>query len=304
MNKFAIAALTAFSLTAFGSSCELIINQEAFVKQHLGVMSVSQSSTNSMWLDQSSGDKTQVLNTNDLFEFNDSYGSRYVRLNGKAFNHTGTGQTFIYDLAYGFNVSIPPGSYNVISYKNNSKPMFGRNLTTVGDSITWWQHGRKLRCLMRDNGLMFDFSGSQTDIYGFGHDGAGGNTTQNILDRMQSIPVSDAYYVLAGTNDRITPQETFDNLVEISQQLKSKNQCARIYIATLLPRVGEFNQRNQQINALIKSYQGWCAGCSVIDIGGYLYTQTNWVSLMMPDGLHPTEQGYNVIASYLAPRLL
>lgn len=282
------------------SSCEMLVNQPAYVKENLGTMNLSSTGTNYIWLSKSTGDKTAVFNTDDLYEVTDTVGSRYFRLNGKAFNHTGSGQTFIYDLAYAFGVQPPNGNYTVKSYITERKLIFGRTLDTIGDSITWWQQGRFLRCLMRDSGLMYDFRGGHYDVFGFGHDGLGGNTSQNVLDRMGDIPVEDAYFLLIGTNDRIDPQDTVNNIKEIVLKLKTKNPCSKVYFSTLLPRVDEYNTRNQAVNVLLRALLPICDQCILIDTGNYFYGLTNWQNYLA-DGLHPTYAGYQKIAAYLAP---
>ena len=299
-NSLASVVLLLATQSLNATSCEMVINQEAFLKQDLGMVSLSSVGSNFIWFSPSSGDKTQELNTNDLYEVTDYVGSRYFRLNGKAYNHTGSGQTFIYDLAYGFGVQPPAGNYRLKSYSTERKLIYGRTLDTIGDSITWWQQGRFFRCLMRDAGLMYDFRGSHYDVFGFGHDGLGGNTSQNVLDRMNEIPVQDAYFLLIGTNDRIEPQETVNNIIQIVLQLKEKSPCAKVYFSTLLPRNDGFNARNQSINSLLRALPAVCDKCKLIDTGNYFYTLPSWQSYLA-DGLHPTYIGYQKIASYVTP---
>ena len=302
--RFLFLLMVCFNSLYAASSCELLVNQLTTVKANLGSMTIASDGANFIWLSSTTGDKTSIFNYDDLFEFHNSVGSWYFRLNGKAFNHNGAGQTFLYEGAWAFNMVPPNGTYTITSHYSPRKPIFGRTIDTIGDSITWWTYGRFLRCYMRDQGLMYDFKGSHTDIFGFQHDGDGGNTTQNVLDRMESIPSSDAYFVLIGTNDRINPEETFDNIVTISELLKQKNPCARIYISTLLPRNDSYNTRNQEINNYLRDYSQWCSGCTLIDLGAYFYGLSNWASYLMADGLHPNDAGYQKIALYLAPRLL
>lgn len=296
-----LLALCIFTSNCYATACELLITPPAYVKTDYGMITLSATGSNYIWLSPAMGDKTAIFNYNDLYEVTDSVGSRYFRLNGRVFNHTGTGQTFIYDLAYGFGVQPPAGTYRLKSYSNVRPQVFGRTIDTIGDSITWWTYGRFLRCYMRNQGLMYDFKGSHTDIFGFQNDGEGGNKTTDVLSRMGSIPVSDAYFVLIGTNDRITPEETFDNIVLIADQLKSKNPCSKVYISTLLPRNDSFNSRNQEVNTFLRGYTSWCAGCVLIDLGAYFYGLPNWATYLMADGLHPNDAGYQKIAAYLAP---
>lgn len=284
---------------AYASSCQLTISPPAHVKENLGMVTISASGKNDMWFSSGSGDKTPVLNFNDLYEVTDSAGSRYFRLNGKAYNHTGSAQTYIYDLAYGFGVKPPPGYYLLKSYSNKHPAVFGRTITTIGDSITWWQNGRYLRCMMRDAGLKYDFAGNNFDIFGFQHDGNGGYNTDNVLSKMPSIKVSDAYFLLIGTNDRIESSQTVANIIEITEQLHQKNPYAKIYVSTILPRNDDRNGIVQDINTSLRNYDAWCNNCKLIDLGGYFYRLINWPDYLMPDALHPNYNGQILIANYI-----
>ena len=190
------------------------------------------------------------------------------------------------------------GIYLVIKEATSRKKIFKKSMDTIGDSITWWSKGRFFRCLMRDNGLLYDFVGSHTDIFGFGHDGEGGNTSAEVLGRLDSIPYADSYFLLIGTNDRITAQKTIDHIVEIAKKLGAKHNSS-VYISTLLPRADKYNQRNQEINEMLISYGVICSKCHVIDLGGAFYALPNWQSYLA-DGLHPSLKGYIVLAKLVA----
>lgn len=287
------------------SSCQLLINGPNYLDHSIGSIKFATFNSSFIWLDASMGDRTASFNTNMDYEVVTGAGSYYFRLNGEAYNPTGTNQTYIYDLAWAFNM-VPPaaGTYVVNAYNSTQNPVFYRYIDTIGDSITWWQQGRFFRCLMRDSGLHYDFKGTQTDVFGFNHDGEGGDTTTDVLARMASIPVSDAYFVLIGTNDHTTAAATATNIATISTQLSVKNPCAKIYISTLLPRNDTYNTLNQSINALLLSHGSFCNNCTVIDTGGYLYSQSNWATYLDAGGIHPTYAGYQLLAAYLAPLLI
>ncbi len=270
-----------------------------YVKKDFGLINISATTVLDIWLSPSDGDKTLIFSYNDLYEVTDSIHSYYFRLNGRAYNHLFTEQTYLYDLAYGFQTQPPPGLYNLKSYSNTKAPIFGRTIDTVGDSITWWHWGRYLRCLMRDKGLRYDFNGNNTDVFGLNHDGNGGDKTTDVLAKMPSIPVSDAYFVLIGTNDKTTDMQVFNNIVEISQKLHEKNSQAKIYISTLLPRRDHFNTLNQSVNNKLRSFNGWCSKCMLIDLGGKSFETADWTSYLTPDGLHPNYSGYQFIADYI-----
>jgi len=176
-------------------------------------------------------------------------------------------------------------------------PAYNKTLDTVGDSITWWQHGEKFRCIMLDKGLEFDFVGSFVDAYGYYHDGHGGDTTSTVLSRMESIPISDNYFVLIGTNDHISPRITVNNILLISERLSMKSARSRVFISTLLPKKDAFSSISTQINELLRT-STFCPQCELVDLGMYVESLPQWETLFT-DGIHPNADGYNVMTDYL-----
>lgn len=307
MNKFIVFIILYFlSLNSFcTSSCQLLINAPNYYQSTLGAIKFSTFNANYIWLDSSMGNKVAAFNTNQDYEVVTGAGSYYFRLNGEAYNPTGTNQTYIYDLAWAFNM-VPPtaGTYVVNAYNSTQAPVYFRYLVTVGDSISWWQYGRFLRCLMRDSGLHYDFSGQFTDVFGFNHDAHGGDSTTDLMARINTIPVADAYFLLIGTNDHTNAATTADNIISIAQSLRAKSTCAKVYISTLLPRNDAYNTLNQDINTLLRNHGAICQGCVLLDLGAYFYAKPNWATYLMADGIHPNMSGENLIANYLAPLIL
>lgn len=287
------------SLNSWATSCELNIDSPNYFQKSLGQISFSSFDNIQIWIDRSMGDISSKFNFNDNYEIITNNGSYYFRLNGIAYNPTGTNQTYIYNIAWDHK-RVPPisGTYIVNEYKTESNPIFGRSLATIGDSITHWEYGRYMRCLMRDAGLAYDFTGEFTDIFGYGHEGAGGNNTQHILNRMDSIVVADTYFILIGTNDRIAPLQTVSNIESIAQQLKMKNPYSKVYISTLLPRKDIYNSNVQEINELLLNSPDFCDNCIVIDVGGRFEALPNWPSLLM-DSIHLNYNGYVALAAII-----
>ncbi len=194
-----------------------------------------------------------------------------------------------------FYYSICFGGYCDIYTRN--LPIFDASFDTIGDSITWWNHGEKLRCLLLDKGLKVNFVGNFIDIYGFNHDGHGGDTSKQVLDRLSSIPISDFYFLLIGTNDHIDPVFTANTIIKISEQLSIKNRDAKIYVSTLLPKTDKFSPINSKINKLLRNAK-LCPQCQLVDLGAHIESLPNW-KLLFDDGVHPNAKGYEVIVNYL-----
>jgi lysophospholipase L1-like esterase len=194
-------------------------------------------------------------------------------------------------------VPVSSGVYKVEEYESPRPEVYGKTMVTIGDSITWSQYGRYLRCLLIDNDIGYDFIGTKTDTFGFKHEGAGGNNSQDVLNRIEKIPTSDSYFILLGTNDiNFTPEQTVSNLAEIVKKLKIKNNNSVIYISTLLPRKGKPNDRNLMVNDLLKQKK-LPNNVFVLDIADNFYNTTNWKIYFLDDMLHPNIQGYKFLAA-------
>ena len=177
-------------------------------------------------------------------------------------------------------------------------PRFNRTMDTIGDSLTWNLEGNKLRCLLDSKNFNYDFIGAYIDGYGYHHDGQGGDTSKDVLSRIDSIPYSDNYFLLIGVNDiPKTAQYTYNNIIKISELLHKKNPSALIYVSTLLPTDDYHNIRNNEVNILLRNKLD-CYYFELIDLGAYFSSIPNWEQLMI-DGVHPTLEGYNKITDYL-----
>ncbi len=194
--------------------------------------------------------------------------------------------------------------FSLNTYATNCIPspekpaQFNRTIDTIGDSITWFHQAERLRCLMLDNGLRMDFLGKFLDPYGYHHDGHGGDSTFDTLKRIHSIPKSDSYFLLVGVNDiDDTAMTTFLNIQQIAHSLYQINNNAKIFVSTLIPIDTPLNNRNNEVNKLLREKLS-CIHCVLVDTGEMFASQPNWQSLLV-DKVHPTAQGYELIANYL-----
>lgn len=183
-------------------------------------------------------------------------------------------------------------SCNSYEKERNKIDKFGSYIVTIGDSITWYLDGKYLRCLLRDNKFQYDYKGNNEDEFGFKHDGYGGDSSQDILNKVNKITHANAYFLLIGTNDICTAEQTIINIESIAKHILSNNIDAKFYISTLLPRIDiEANERIQMINKLLLNKNFYDDRIKVIDIGGAFYSIPNW-KLMMRDVAHPNKDGY------------
>ena len=181
-------------------------------------------------------------------------------------------------------------------------------MSMVGDSVTWWQYGEYFRCLLADAGVPFEFIGSRTDVFGYGHEGEGGNKTTDVIARLDYILPSQNYFLLVGTNDQAGSEEdVVKRIMQIASALQQKQAKLpgekRVYIGTILPRTDEFGPRNKRINALLRkrihTCKKKCEGIRLIDTETAFLSQPHWKDLLAGE-LHPNLEGYRFLAGFLA----
>ncbi len=186
------------------------------------------------------------------------------------------------------------------------------SITTVGDSITWAHYGQYYRYKLWQLNTNYRFIGSRTDIFGFGHEGEGGDVTPYVLKRMDDIvPNSQNYILLIGANDikldSFSFEKTFNNIVTIVNKLKDKNRYCRIFVCTILPCNSEIfvnknkmtiDDYNQKVNVLLrKKYSsGSVKRVTLINTEKLFRSKKNYLDLLFWDGLHPNHIGYGLLA--------
>jgi len=247
------------------------------------------------------GNMLPQLNHNKLYEVRGSLGAWQFRFGSAVYlNNT---NTYIYNVKWNNGQRpLTGGLYNFRVLQSERKEVFGRTFCMIGDSITWWERGGDFRHLLRMAGLKYDFAGMNTDPYGYRHCGNGGFNTDQTLAIMNDIPVADTYFILIGTNDRGTPQRTYDNILKIVDGLKAKDCCCRVYVSTLLPRNDGFNTNNEVVNALLRGNTSLPSKTKLIDAYKVFASRPNWTTLLN-DGLHPNANGYRTLVNGIIAEL-
>ena len=189
-------------------------------------------------------------------------------------------------------------------------------LTTIGDSITWWLYGGYYREKLLRLNPDYSFSGSRTDICGFGHEGEGGDSTDRVITRLENIVSdTDMYILLIGTNDygRNDPQHTFENISLIVNALKKKNSHSIVYICTILPCDDRYihkesgrtrDEINRDVNNLLRAKFefGNEERVVLIDTEKAFRSDDNFQDYF-PDGLHPNDAGYDILVNVIHARI-
>lgn len=177
----------------------------------------------------------------------------------------------------------------------------GKDVTIVGDSITWWSNGQYLRRLLHQKNSSLNFTGSRTDVFGYGHEGEGGDNSQEIINRIDGIVVSDVYILMVGTNDRYKDvSDTVENIQEIVRGLMEKSSESIVYVATILPRNDSQDLAVVEINNLIREWFVFNQDQRVrmLDLGMGFRELEGWQDLL-PDGLHPSLDGYRDLSQLM-----
>jgi len=201
------------------------------------------------------------------------------------------------------NNSYPtlPGMMTFSAVSKNIVQSGNAELTLVGDSITWWSQGASLRWQLQVLNPDWRFIGSRTDIYGYGHEGEGGNTTLDVLKRMAGIMPSSNYLVHIGTNDAFTADETFSFIQQITLQLLNKKIDTTVLLATILPRADSAAQdiRNQAVNAKLRLWVSQTdKKIKLVDLETDFRNIPNWQSYLY-DSIHPNADGEVLLAKII-----
>lgn len=279
------------------NSCELM--QATNTGEKL-VGSYMAKSTIPGWIEFPGIAEDKAFNFDTLYRIENSKGSSLFRLSEKNFIK---GSMYLGGLSWQGNKKVEPDEVSKFYAVSVSNDRPGKTMTMVGDSITWWSNGRYLRCLLSKHVTGVNFIGPHTDSFGYGHAGEGGNSTFEILGRLDAINKSDYYFLLAGTNDYLiaTPEQSFENLKKIAMSLSGKG--GEVIVSTLLPRMDANDKRNIDVNRLLLSWGGAGCNCKVVDLSSEFRAVKNYQSMYWDEGVHPSMAGYENISEILSRHL-
>ncbi len=190
-------------------------------------------------------------------------------------------------------------------------------LCMVGDSISWWGEGDYWRKYLVERLPRLAFVGAHSAGFGYSHAAEGGNSTRQVLARLDAIPACPYYHLLIGTNDNNVrnPGEiekraraTADRIRRIVFGLLDKPGCRTVFLGSILPCHTDNPLRdktNSATNSLLRK---------MLDNGALPGKRVVWVEYespvrAMPDWrsrirLHPTQEGYRTLAHILAKALI
>lgn len=182
------------------------------------------------------------------------------------------------------------------------------DLVFIGDSIThFW--GGEPRAQRRAGPEVWEkfYARRNAVNLGFGWD-----RTENVLWRLQHGELDGAspkvVVLLIGTNnlDVNTPDEIADGIRAVCTDLHARLPKTKILLLALLPRSAKPDARRAklaEVNARIAPLDGK-NGVTFLDLGARFVASDGSISPeLMNDYLHPTAQGYTVLAEAMEPTL-
>lgn len=179
-------------------------------------------------------------------------------------------------------------------------------MCTIGDSQTWWDKAQNLRKYINESYSDLIFIGSHTDVFGYDHEGEGGNNTTRLLKRINNIPTADYYSLLIGTNDWGSDIEaTASNVLQITNHLIQLNPNAKIVYLTPIPTTSEdrdlFNQKLSK-NLLAKFNNN--DQITVLDLRREILKNKDWATVYLePDGLHQSIEGVRLMGQLIGEKI-
>ncbi len=296
--------------TANDDACHLAAPASDAPTTHIGRYSIAIANDTSLIftakVDAIDGDQDQIssktLNRNTLYSVTSGRRRWYFRFAGAYFDPA-TQRSGLWGMQWA-NGHPPPGTYDFSSVNVPDRIDGKTTIATVGDSIVHFGAGEMLRCLLADKlGTGFAFVGTKTDVYGFHHEGHGGDGIQDIEARISSIPPADIYYLHVGANnlEGISDPNVFvKKLAGLVRELATKEPGSRILIATILPsRNPEYDAKIVPLNAAYRRFIAACERCELVDEAKLFRSLPDWRSLFRDD-LHPHERGYELLSEILA----
>lgn len=204
----------------------------------LGVFTIDSFTNSKIIFDKVEGDITDKIlydNKKDEFNFNGTYKLTHLKSSESYYFKFGWQN---YDTNTEFssvnwleNTPFDKGKYQIDVVEIPFIQTGNISICTVGDSQTWWSQGKYLRKFMNDLNSDYFFVGSNRDVFGYPHEGEGGNHTKDVVNRLSEIPLADVYTVLLGTNDyNGGVKNAFDNLLLLHRNCQRKTKKQWYYI--------------------------------------------------------------------------
>ena len=173
-------------------------------------------------------------------------------------------------------------------------------VSTIGDSRFVCCGADVLRKELDSLGT-YNIVGSLTDSQGYEHDAIGGDTTENVLNRLINVPEADVYVIHLGTNDlKSIMNESKANMVTIIETLLSRG--GKVLFAKQVERNDHnlefpFTNKHYELDSYVIDYFNNNPDFDYVDLRLALLNEDesfNWS--LYADHVHPNEEGAKLMA--------
>lgn len=314
MKKLAALILLTFALGVH-AECTLKMSSDPVTLHNFGRTHLTEFRDSYIWFSPDAGNllppdlqghSADLFNFNTLYRLTDWLGRTwYFRFAGAAWFPDKQRMGF-YEVAWADGKRPNSDGHFRIEAVESPRPQTGgKTFATVGDSMVWFGEGQDFRCSLAQALPGYRFVGSNTDHYGYGHDGHGGDSSGEVLARVKDVGPADVYFVLAGSNDGgYHPDGTARNIAGIVTALLGKKADSRVIVSTLPVRGDQYADLVPKRNAAIHA---WYAGCAchdrvtLIDTAKAMASEHNALKrFIMPDQIHPSPEGYRFLSGLIA----
>ena len=173
-------------------------------------------------------------------------------------------------------------------------------VSTIGDSRFVCCGADILRKELDSLGT-YDIVGSFTDAQGYKHDAKGGDTSEDVLNRLINVPEADVYVIHLGTNDpAIIMDESKANMIAIIETLL--NRGGKVLFANQVERNDHnlqfpFTNKHYELDSYVIDYFINNPSFDYVDLRIALLNDDesfNWS--LYSDPVHPNEEGAKLMA--------
>ena len=189
----------------------------------------------------------------------------------------------------------------------------GVDLLMIGDSITHlWENteGTIFRSYAHGADVWGKYYGSRRAM----NLGFAGDRTENVLWRLDNLPLDKispkAAVLMIGTNNvnrlSSTPRQTAEGVQAIVRKLRKTYPEMKILVLHVFPRGPDSEngkrKRVYELNSYLPELVGKEKNVTLLDIGDKFLNEKGMISKsIMPDFLHPNENGYEIWAKAMEP---
>lgn len=170
----------------------------------------------------------------------------------------------------------------------------------IGNSNIWWNEGKRLRYLMNSKNDQLSFVGSNSDAYGFKHEGFFARSLSELNDKIKILPAN--VYIIGVFSDYSEGDvHTISSLQKTISKIKKVNKNSSIIIVTPFPSSEpEYEKRNQRLRSyLLNLPLSEAPNIHVLD-SYEIYENFPKNQVLLSDGVNLSAKGYSLLAKSLS----